>query len=158
MNEEYQSDVLVEESPELREGITDSKETGEFIDRYLDINIKAFDPRASDEERSAVATEILDLHRMLEDSTGLLPDFVRDMRAQLKRIETGFVYVKKLEHAARTLERESRGGILVPHAYRNTVELFQEALANGVNESVIDYFKPYINEYLSRVRAREQGS
>ncbi len=155
MNEENRSHTLIEVSSEGVATEKDSKETGEFIDRYLDINIKAFDPRASDEEREAVATEILDLHRMLEDGTGLAPEFVLDMRAQLKRIETGFVYVKKLEHAVRTLERESTGGILVPHVYYNTVQLFQEAIASGVSDSVIEYFKPYIDEYLSRVRATQ---
>ncbi len=152
MNEEYRSDTIIEVSSEGVAEIKDSKETGEFIDRYLDINVKAFDPRASDVEREAVATEILDLHRMLEDGTGLSPDFVRDMRLQLKRIETGFTYIKKLELAVRTLERESNGGVMVPHVYRNTVQVFQEALASGVNESILEYFKPYIDEYLSRVR------
>ncbi len=153
MNEENRSHTLIEVSSEGVAIVKDSQETGEFINRYLDINIKAFDPRASDEERSVVATEILELHRMLEDGTGLSPDFVLDMRAQLKRIETGFVFVKKLEHAVRTLERESAGGILVPHVYRNTVQIFQEALASGVNESIIDYFKPYVDEYLRRARS-----
>ena len=156
MNEAYKSETVGDEIPAAREAISDSKETGEFIDRYLDINTKAFDPRASDEERTLVATEILHLHRMLEDGTGLSPEFVSDMREQLKRIETGFVYVKKLERAVRTLERESIGGILVPHVYRNTVQLFQEALASGVNESIVEYFKPYIDEYLSRVRAAQE--
>lgn len=153
MNQEHRSDTVIEVNSEGVAEIKESKETAEFIDRYLDLNVKAFDPRASNEERSSVATELIDLHRMLEDGTGLSPEFASDMRAQLKRIESGFVYIKKLEQAVRTLERESNGGVMVPHVYRNTVQLFQEAIADGVNESVIEYFKPYIDEYLQRVRS-----
>ncbi len=147
--------MVIEVNSEGVAEVKESKETAEFIDRYLDLNVKAFDPRASDEERSSVATGLIDLHRMLEDGRGLSPEFASDMRAQLKRIESGFVYIKKLELAVRTLERESSRGVMVPHIYRNTVQLFQEASASGVNESVLEYFKPYIDDYLNRVRAAQ---
>lgn len=127
----------------------DTPQLEDFMNRYIDLNTNAFDPRASDEDRIATAVEINELRSILERSIGISPEFAKDMIPQLKRIEAGFFSLKKLQLAVRNLERESVGGVMVPHLLLNTIRLLEEARSAGVKDSVLEYFAPQIRNYAS---------
>lgn len=157
MNNELNPQPIIEDTASAHDpSLLESRETGEFVDRYVDLQSKAFDPRMSDEERSDIAQEIIDLNRLLEAGIGLSPNFVRDMHPQMKRIESWFLYIKKIKEGVRLLEHESAGGYLVPHVYRSTVEVLKEAEQAGIPTSVLEYFTPSIRTYLEGVK-KSQG-
>ncbi len=156
MNEEHIPQILnadIPDSSEFRE--VDTPQLEEFMNRYIDLNTNAFDPQASDEDRTAIAVEINELRSILERCIGLSPEFAKEMIPQLKRIEEGFFCLKKLHLAVRNLERESVGGVMVPHLLQNTIRLLEEARSAGVKDSVLEYLAPQIRNYATMVKGAQ---
>lgn len=127
---------------------------GDAMNRYIDLRIGAHDALMSDEERKDFAQRLIDLVKILNEGKGIDPEFSRDLLLQVRVVEKDYLLIKHAAEAVKQLERESRGDVLVPHVYRNAVDLINTALKSGVPASALKPFERPIQEYLHRVRSQ----
>jgi len=124
------------------------------MDRYIDLRAKAYDALMSDEERKEFAQDLIDLVRTLNEGKEIDSEVREDLLKNVHAIEMNYLDLKQAAETVKRLERESRGGILVPHLYQKSIGLIQTALGNGVPEGALDPLKRIIEEYLQRVHSR----
>ena len=133
-----------------------SPQESDAMSRYLDLRSAAYNPLMSAEERMEFAQNLIDLVKTLNKDKGISTEFREDILAQIKRIEEGHTNIKRVAEAVSRLERESRGGVQVPHLYTHVVELIKKTLHSGVPETALEPFRVPIQEYLREVRAQTQ--
>lgn len=124
------------------------------MDQYVDLRAKAYDAFMPAEERKEFAQDLIDLVRILNEGAGIDPEVREDLLQQVYTLEMRYLDLKQAAETVRRLERESRGGILVPHLYQKSVSSIQTALGNGVPEGALDPLKKIVEEYLQRVHSR----
>lgn len=122
--------------------------------RYIDLKAAAYNPHMSGEDRKNFAQNLIDLVKILTEGEGISSVTREDLLRQIKRIEDGYTSIKRVAEAVKRLERESRGGIQVPHLYSHTVDLIQAAIVSGVPDASLEPFKKTIQDYLYRVQPR----
>lgn len=127
-------------------------EEGEVISRYLDLRIQAYNSLLTNEERTEFAQNLIDLVKLLNARAKMDPEFCEEMLANIKILEDHYNEIREAERAAKQLERESRGGILVPHLYENVVAVANIAIAKGVPASSLLPYEKIMKEYLLSAR------
>lgn len=132
-------------------------EESDALSRYLDLKAAAYKPYMSKEERKDFAQSLIDLVKLLNAGDKIDPVVREDLLRQIQLIDKHYLLIRKFAEAVRRLERESAGGVQVPHVYEKAVQIMHEASVEGVPESALRPFEDAIREYIGLVRAQSRG-
>lgn len=122
--------------------------------RYADLRAAAYNPLMSKEDRRDFAQNLIDLVKTLNEGRGLGSEFREDLLKQIQIIEKGYISIKKVAETVKQLERESRGGVRVPHIYSHAIDCIKEAIENGVPNTALEPSQKTIQKYLYETRQR----
>ena len=134
-------------------GADSTAEESEVLTRYLDLKASAYNAQMSADERKEFAQNLIDLVKTLNEGRGIDSVVREDLLKQIHAIEIGYTKLKDAAEAVKQLERQSRGGVLVPHVYEKAVGLVKAASDSGVSERSLEPLHKTIVEYLRMVRA-----
>lgn len=138
---------------ERKEANSTSQESDAIL-RYADLRAVAYNPFISKEERKDFAQNLIALVKTLNEGRGLGSEFREDLLKQIQTIEMGYISVKKVADAVKQLERESRGGVRVPHIYSHAIDCIKDAIENGVPNTALEPSQKTIQKYLYETRQR----
>lgn len=131
-----------------------SPQESDAMSRYLDLKAAAYNPLMSKEERRDFAQNLIDTVKLLNEGDKIEPAVREDLLRQIQTLERDYLLLQKIGEAVKQLERESRGGIQVPHLYNEVAGLIVNALEGGMPEQALEPFRKSILGYLREVRAQ----
>lgn len=137
-----------------RREMDSSPQESDAMSRYLDLKAAAYNPLMNKDERQEFAQNLIDLVKLLNEGDKIEPAVREDLLKQVQTIERDYILLQKIGEAVKQLERESRGGIQVPHLYNKVAGLIVKALEGGMPEQALEPFRKSILGYLREVRAQ----
>ncbi|TSC54995.1 MAG: hypothetical protein LiPW30_461 [Parcubacteria group bacterium LiPW_30] len=152
--------MSLEETPiekNKHEVMESTEEESDVIERYVDIRAEVFRVDMTREERSDFAQKIIDVVKSLNESKNIDSSFREEILQQIKAVEEQYLAFRKAVELVKQLERESRGGILVPNLYEQAVEAGKKAIEAGVPADNLNSLREILNEYLATVRRLATG-
>lgn len=132
-------------------------EEGVAMSRYIDLRSKAHNQLLSDLERTEFTQNLTGLVNLLHDRANIEPEFCEDLLVKIKVLEEHYLEIKKVAKIVKQLERESRGGFLVPHLYEKATDAAVFAISSGVLFSALEPLRKIVNEYLIMVKLNKLG-
>jgi vacuolar-type H+-ATPase subunit I/STV1 len=150
----------LEETPiekNKHEVMESTEEESDVIERYVDIKAEVFRVDMTKEERSDFAQKIIDVVKILNESKNIDSSFREEMLQQIKVVEEQYLAFRKVVELVKQLERESRGGILVPNLYEQAVVAGKKAIEAGVPADNLNSLRETLNKYLATVRKLPTG-
>ncbi len=150
----------LEETPiekNKHEVMESTEEESDVIELYVDIKAEVFRVDMTKEERSDFAQKIIDVVKILNESKNIDSSFREEILQQIKAVEEQYLAFRKAVELVKQLERESRGGILVPNLYEKAVEAGKKAIETGVPPENLNSLRETLNEYLVTARRLATG-